>query len=294
MSNLLDDIWVGIDVSKKQHDVAAGDAGEIWSAGNDDVDIGKIVDCLVTLKPKLLVVESTGGFEKRLLGELIIAGVPTALVNPYRVREFAKSAGLLAKTDRLDARILARFGQAIRPAPTSLPTEEEQLLSAMITRRRQLIDMRTVERNRRSTAHPSMLSSINSHLEWLKAEITALEQDIDQFVQDHPSFKEKNQILQSVPGIGPVASAILVADLPELGKLDCKKIAASVGVAPFNDDSGHRRGKRRIKGGRSANRTILDMGTLSATRFNPVIRAFYERLVNRGKLMKVAIVACMR
>jgi transposase len=294
MSNLLDDIWVGIDVSKKQLDVAVGDAGEIWSAGNDDDGIGETVDCLMTLKPKLVVVESTGGLEKCLLRELIIAGVPAALVNPSRVREFAKSAGLLAKTDRLDARILARFGQAIRPAPTTLPTEEEQLLSAMITRRRQLIDMRTAELNRRATAHPSMLSSIISHLEWLKAEITALDQDIDQFVQDHPSFKEKNQILQSVPGIGPVASAILVADLPELGKLDRKKIAALVGVAPFNDDSGHRRGKRRIKGGRSAIRTVLYMATLSATRFNPVIRAFYERLVNRGKLRKVAIVACMR
>jgi transposase len=294
MSKHNDEIWVGIDVSKKQLDVAVGEAGETWSAGNDENGIRSLVECLVSLKPRLVVIESTGGLEKQLICELVTMDIPVALVNPSRVRGFAKSAGLLAKTDRLDARILARFGQAIKPAPISLPTEEEQLLSAMVARRRQLIEIRTAELNRRSTVHSSMLSSITSHLEFLNAEIADLEQNIDQFLHKDPSFKEIDKILQSVPGIGLICSANLIADLPELGKLDRKKIAALVGVTPYNNDSGYRRGKRKIKGGRAHLRTALYMATLSATRHNPVIRKFYERLLNRGKLKKVAIVACIR
>lgn len=295
MSNISAEIWVGIDVSKTQLDVAVGETGETWSAGNDDIGITKTVEHLARLHPRLVVVESTGGLESRLVSELFVAQVPVALVNPYRVREFAKSAGLLAKTDKIDARLLVRFGQAIQPAPTCLPSEEEQLLSAMITRRRQLIDIRTAETNRlASSVHASMRPGIEKHLAWLAEQILELDQNIQQFIQNHPDFKSKDNLLRSVPGIGPVTSAIVIADLPELGKVDRKKIAALVGVAPFNDDSGYRRGKRRVKGGRPAVRTVLYMATISASRFNPTIKVFYEHLLKMGKLKKVALVACMR
>lgn len=294
MSNLSEEIWVGIDVAKARLDVGVGETGETWSAGNDQVGIARTVERLGQLNPRLVVVESTGGLESHLVRELYLAKVPVALVNPSRVREFAKSAGLLAKTDKLDAHLLARFGQAVKPAPTCLPSEAEQLLSAMITRRRQLIDIRTAETNRMSGVHPSMHSSIEHMLTYLQEQIDQLDHLIDQFIQDRPEFKTKNDILQSIPGIGPVTSAILIADLPELGQLDRKKIASLVGVAPYNDDSGYHRGKRRIKGGRPQVRTVLYMATISASRFNPLIKAFYERLLKLGKLKKVALVACMR
>lgn len=294
MSNLVSGVWVGIDVSKTQLDVAVGQTGETWSAKNDGIGIAKTVERLTSLHPQLVVVESTGGLEQPLLRAMHQAGIPFALVNPHRVREFAKSLGLLAKTDKLDARLLARFAEAIRPAPTCLAGEDEQLLSALIERRRQLIDMRTAETNRLFSAHPAVRPSIEQFLEELATKIAELDQEIDALIASKPDFKNKVEILRSVPGIGPVASAILVADLPELGKLDRKKIAALVGVAPFNNDSGYRRGKRRIKGGRAALRTVLYMATISASRFNPVIKRFYHQLLKRGKLKKVALVACMR
>jgi len=294
MSKLSEEIWVGIDVAKMRLDVGVGETGETWSAGNDESGIGKTVARLGQLQPRLVVVESTGGLERRLVGELYLAKVPVALVNPSRVREFAKSAGLLAKTDKLDAHLLARFGQAVRPAATCLPSEAEQLLSALITRRRQLIDMRTAEMNRLVSVHPSMRTSLEQMLTYLQEQIEHLDQQIEQFIQGRPEFNRKNEILQSIPGIGPVTSAILIADLPELGHLDRKKIASLVGVAPYNDDSGYRRGKRRIKGGRPQVRTVLYMAAISASRYNPTIKAFYERLLKLGKLKKVALVACMR
>jgi transposase len=290
----MDEIWIGIDVSKTRLDVAVGEDGENWSAGNDDQGIAKTVERCSQFHPQLVVVESTGGLESRLVSELYLAKVPVALVNPRRVREFAKATGLLAKTDKLDARLLTRFGQAVKPDPTCLPSEEEQLLSAMVTRRRQLIDMRTAETNRLPTAHVSMRSSIENLLSWLNEQITALELKIDEFIQNHPYFKAKDDILRSVPGIGPVTAAIVISDLPELGKLDRKKIAALVGVAPFNDDSGFHKGKRRVNGGRPNVRTVLYMAAISASRFNPIIRSFYEHLLMMGKLKKVALVACMR
>lgn len=294
MSNHSQEIWVGIDVSKTQLDIAVGPAGETWSAGNDEVGLQKTVERLRQFHPRLVVLESTGGLEKALIRALHRAGIPLALVRPQRVREFAKSLGLLAKTDKLDARLLARFAEAIQPDPTQLPSEAEQLLSALIDRRRQLIDFRTAELNRLAGAHPAIRSSIEQLLEDLGEKISALDQQIDELIASTAEFKGKIELLRTVPGIGPVASAILVADLPELGQLDRKKIAALVGVAPFNNDSGNRRGKRRIKGGRAAVRTVLYMATLAAARFNPVIKAFYDRLLNRGKVKKVALVACMR
>jgi transposase len=294
MSNSVEEKWVGVDVSKAYLDIAIGAEGEFWRAGNDVEGIAQTAARVAEMNPQCVVVESTGGLERPIVSRLWLEGVPVALVNPQRVREFAKSAGLLAKTDKLDAHLLARFGQAVRPSPTNLPSEEEQRLSALVARRRQLIDIRTAETNRLGSAHAETLPGIEEHLDWLEQRITELEQQIDQVIQNYPDFKLKKDLLRSVPGIGPVASAILIADLPELGQYDRKVVAALVGVAPFNHDSGFRRGKRRVKGGRSSVRTVLYMATISATRYNPVIKSFYERLLKAGKLKKVAIVACMR
>jgi transposase len=294
MSNLSTEIWVGIDVSKSQLDVAVGQAGETWSAPNDEGGIAKTVAHLQSLQPRLVVVEATGGLEQPVLRALHQVGIPFTLVNPFRVREFAKSLGLLAKTDKLDARLLARFAEAIQPVPTVLPSEDEQRLSALLDRRRQLIDFRTAELNRLTSAHPAVRASIERLLEELGQKIAELDQQIDQLMAAKAEFKHKAELLRTVPGIGPVACAILVADLPELGRLDRKQIAALVGVAPFNDDSGYRRGKRRVKGGRAGVRKVLYMATISASRFNPVIKAFYDQLLKRGKVKKVALVACLR
>jgi transposase len=294
MDKHLEEVWVGIDVSKTRLDVGILGKEETWSMGNNATGIEEVVRRLDGYQPQRVVVESTGGYEKGLVGELYLAGIAVALVNPHRVREFAKSIGLLAKTDCLDAHLLARFGQAVKPTPTRLPNENEQLLAALIQRRRQLIDTHTAEQNRLDTVHPTLRSNIETHLMWLDDQIDQLDRQIDQFIQQDPDFKAKDQILRSVPGIGAVTSAILIAALPELGFSDRKKIAALVGIAPMNNDSGYFRGKRRIKGGRSNVRTVLYMATLSAIRFNPVIKVFYDRLLNAGKLKKVAIVACMR
>lgn len=294
MGTNLKGMWVGIDVSKARLDVAVWETGEIWCAGNDAVDIAKTVERLQGMKVERVVVESTGGLERQVVSQLLQAGISVALVNPQRVREFARSTGLLAKTDKLDARLLARFGQAVTPIAMQLSSEEEQKLSAWIARRRQLIDMRTAEINRLGSTHSDLLPEVEEHLEWLNGKIIAVEQQINQAIQTHPEFQAKDELLRSVPGIGPVTSAILISDLPELGQHDRKIIASLVGVAPFNNDSGNRKGKRRVKGGRSNVRTVLYMATISATRFNPIIKAFYEHLLKVGKLKKVAIVACMR
>jgi transposase len=294
MEKQSEEIWIGIDVSKARLDVGILGEEELRSVKNDAAGIEGIVKRCVELRPQLVVVESTGGYEKKLVGELYSAGVRVALVNPHRVREFARSIGLLAKTDSLDARLLARFGQAVKPDPTRLPDEREQFLAALIQRRRQLIDTRTAEQNRLDTVHPAMRSNIEAHLKWLDDQVAELDQQIEQFIQDDPDFKAKDEILRSVPGIGKVSSSLLIAALPELGHSDRKQIAALVGVAPMNYDSGYLRGKRRIKGGRSEIRTVLYMATISASRFNPVIQEFYQRLLKAGKLKKVALVACMR
>ena len=285
-------IVVGIDVSKSRLDVATRD--EVWSVGNDADAIKSLILRLQALKPNLVVVESTGGLERRVVAEMYAAGLPVALVNPRRVREFARSIGLLAKTDKVDARLLVRFGESIRPQPTRLPTAEEQRLSALLSRRRQVIDMLTMEKNHLFSAHPTTQDSIHKIMDVLEEELDELNHLIEDFIDHTPGFHGKDEILRSVPGIGPVSSAILLADLPELGTLDRKKIAALVGVAPFNNDSGRFRGKRRIRGGRPGIRTVLYMAALTATKFNPIIRSFYEHLLRQGKEKKVSIVACMR
>jgi transposase len=286
--------YVGIDVSKRQLDVSVGQEGEYWTAANDAAGIQGTVERLRPLAPPLIVVESTGGLESALVAELYHAGLPIVVAHPGRVREFAKSIGLLAKTDKLDARVLARYAEAVRPAPTQLPNEAQQQLSSLMTRRRQVIEMLVAEKNRLSTARLSVRESLQKHIDWLAEELAGLNQEIDDFIQQTPEFKAKKDLLRAVPGVGPVTCAILLSDLPELGRLNRKKIAALVGVAPFNNDSGPRRGRRRVKGGRPSVRTVLYMATVAALRCNPVIRTFYLHLVDQGKEKKVAIVACMR
>ena len=242
-------IYVGIDVSKGRLDVAIGEQGEFWNVANDEKGIAKLVERMKEVRTELIVLESTGGLELPVMGELYACKIPVALVNPGRVREFAKSIGLLAKTDKLDARLLARFAEAVKPPVTHLPDEQEQHLIALVTRRRQLIEMLVAEQNRLNTVRLSLRENLEEHITWLHKALKGLDQEIQEFIHQSPAWNDKQDLLQSVPGVGPVTASTLLAELPELGKLDRKKIAALVGVAPFNDDSGHRRGKRRVKGG---------------------------------------------
>lgn len=288
------EIFVGIDVSKATLDVATWQPEQAWHVCNDAQGIGTLLHCLKELGPTLVVIEATGGYEKLIVAELVLAQVPVSVVNPKRVRDFARSVGQLAKTDKIDAHILAHFAQAVHPTPHPLRTEEEERLSALVSRRRQLIDMLTAEKNRLATAHPATRPRMQKHIAWLQQELADIEAEIDQFIQDTPLWKQKDELLRTVPGIGEVTAFTILADLPELGTLDRQGIAALVGVAPLNKDSGIKRGKRRVFGGRETVRNVLYMATLSATRFNPAIRTFYQRLISVGKEKKVAIVACMR
>ena len=285
--------FVGIDVSKERLDIGVGADGEFWQAANDEVGILETLRRLSGLEPALVVVESTGGLELPLVSELYAGRIPVALVNPGRVREFAKALGLLAKTDKLDAHLLARFGEAAKLSPTLLPDEAVQKLSALMGRRRQLLEMLVAEKNHLLSTRLSLRPGVQAHIAWLQQEIDQLTEQIQKDLQDTPGFRDKDRILRSAKGVGPITSSILLSDLPELGQLDRKKIAALVGVAPFNDDSGRRRGTRRIKGGRTSVRQALYMATIVAARFNPVIRTFYQHLLASGKRKKVALVACM-
>jgi transposase len=293
MSEDTSSIFVGIDVSKARLDVAVGEKGAQWSERNDPEGISGLVKQLTEIHPALIVIESTGGLEQPVLLALDRAGLPIALINPRRVREFAKAIGLSAKTDKLDARLLVRFGRDVRPMRTVLPTPEEQQLSALLARRKQLLDMLTAEQNRLGTAPPALQELILEHITWLKDHLQSIDQDIDDFNHQDPKRQESQNLMQSVKGIGRVTASTLSADLPELGQLNKKQIAALVGVAPFNNDSGRWRGKRRIKGGRASVRQVLYMAAVAAARSNPVIRAFYQSLLKRGKEKKVALVACM-
>ena len=286
--------YVGIDVSKDILDVAHGQDGEYWQASNTGTGIQATVERLKAMQPAMVVVESTGGLETALIGELSAAGVPFALVQPKRVRDFAKSIGLLAKTDKLDARLLARFGEAVQPLLSQLPGEDEQELNALMLRRRQILDILVDEKNHLLSTRLSMRSKVEEHLTWLETELAELNQEIEEHIQNTPHFQEKSKILRTAKGVGPVLCAKLLSGLPELGQMDRKKIAALVGVAPFNNDSGHHRGKRRFKGGRADVREVLYMATVAAVRSNPVIRPFYKHLLQQGKLKKVALGACMR
>ena len=286
-------VFVGIDVSHARLDIAVR-PGTRFSAANDEQGIVTVVEQMRTLAPILIVLEATGGLEVPLTGALATIGLPVVVVNPRHVRDFAKATGKLAKTDALDAQILAQFAEVIRPATRPLPDEQTQALAALLTRRRQLVEMLTAEKNRLSTAPKPIRKSVRAHITWLERELMHTDTDLAQTIHESPVWRDKDELLRSVPGVGPVLTTTLLANLPELGTLTGKQIAALVGVAPLNRDSGTLRGKRTVWGGRAQVRTTLYMAAIVAARFNPVIRMFYQRLRTAGKAKKVALTACMR
>jgi len=286
--------FVGIDVSKDRLDVAVLPSEESWSTANQDEDIQSLVKRIRSLKPELIVLEATARLEMPLVGALAARGLPVAVVNPRQVREFARASGILAKTDRIDAQVLARFGEKMRPEVRPLKDKETQELTALMTRRRQLVAMLVAEKSRLAAAPQAVRKDIKTHIAWLERKLSKMNDHLADKIKNSPVWHEKDALLQSVPGVGPVLSTSLMADLPELGTLNRRQIAALVGVAPFNRDSGAFRGKRCVWGGRGRLRSTLYMATLAATRSNPAIRTFYHRLCEAGKPRKVALTACMR
>ena len=286
-------IFVGIDVSKAQLDVVIRPTAQTQSVTNDKAGIKILVKHLEKLEPTLVVLESTGGLERQVMLALIGAEIPVVMANPRQVRDFAKATGQLAKTDRIDAAVLAHYADAIRPKPRPLPDELTLELRALTVRRRQIIDMIVAEKNHLATASKAIKKRITAHITYLEQELDRADQDLDRFIQKNPTWKDNQEILCSTPSIGPVSSRTLVAELPELGTLGRKQISALVGVAPFPHDSGTLKGRRTIWGGRASVRSALFMATLSATRFNSVIKDFYKRLKAKGKPSKLALVACM-
>ena len=291
--------WVGIDVSKVTLDVAVRPSGTRWQVGNDAAGVSAVVDHLSGLKPERIVLEATGGYELVLAGALAASQLPVVIVNPRQVRDFARATGQLAKTDRLDAQVLAHFAEAIHPEVRPLPDATARALSALVTRRRQLQEMVTAEQNRLMTAAvqdapQALRDQLGEHIDWLRRQLQQLDDELNQQLRASPLWREREDLLRSIGGIGPITSATLLSHLPELGQLDRKAIAKLVGVAPLNRDSGSVKGTRHIWGGRAAVRAVLYMAALVATRHNPQIRAFYQHLLAAGKPRKVALVACMR
>ena len=287
--------FVGIDVSKHSLDVHLRPSGESSTFGHDDENVAALVERLTAPGPALVVLEATGGLEVRLAAALAAAGLPVAVVNPRQVRAFARATGRLAKTDRLDAAVIARFAEAVRPPVRPLPDEATRQLGALVARRRQLLEMLVAERNRRHAADPALHGRIDAHLLWLDEALAEIERDLDRVVWESAVWRAKEELLRSVPGVGPVSARTLLAELPELGSLTRRQAAALVGVAPFNRDSGRMRGKRAIGGGRAALRACLYMAAVAAARgSNPMIAGFYRRLRAAGKPAKLALTACMR
>jgi transposase len=285
--------FIGIDVSQTRFDIAIR-PGSSFTIAHDEPAIATLVEQLRTLGPTLIVLEATGGLEVPLTSALATAGLPVVVVNPRQVRDFAKASGRLAKTDALDAQTLAQFAEVMRPTPRPLPDAEARALVAVLARRRQLVEMLTAEKNRFLTAPPATRKSLRTHIAWLERELGHIETDLAATIRRSPVWREKEELLRSVPGVGPVLTSTVLANLPELGTLTHKQIAALVGVAPLNRDSGTLRGRRTVWGGRTQVRTVLYMNAVVAARFNPVIRTFYERLCGAGKPKKVALTACMR
>jgi transposase len=286
--------FIGIDVSKARLDIAVHEPAASWQVENTEDGIARLRQRLQELQPNLIVLEATGGFELRLVAELAAAHLPVVVTNPRRVRNFARATGKLAKTDKLDAHMLAHFAAALRPEPRLLPSADAEQLTALLTRRRQIVDMLTVEKNRLHSVRPTMRADVEEHVTWLCEKLAKLDAELDQFVQGSPLWRAKDELLQSTPGIGRVTASTMVALLPELGTLNRQEIAALVGLAPVNKDSGTKRGKRRIFGGRAPVRSVLYMAALSASKHNPVIKKFYQHLLAQGKEKKVALTACMR
>lgn len=286
-------MFVGVDVSKAVLDVAVRPSGERLQVGNDDAGIAALVKRLVQLKPELVVLEATGGYEDACAVALAAAKIPVAVVNPRQVRDFAKALGKLAKTDHVDAEVQAHFAEAVRPKVTLLADAPARELLSLVDRRAQLVDMRTAEMNRREHATPAMLAQLREHIVWLSERIKKLDGDIKKRIRLDPKLRATDDVLQSHEGVGKGTSARLLTGLPELGAVGPKRIAALVGLAPWNDDSGKHEGKRRCWGGRADVRTALYMATLSAVQHNAKLKAFYGRLLEKGKPKKVALVACM-
>lgn len=286
--------FVGIDVAQARLEVAVRPTGDSWEVSQDSGGLALLLERLAALQPQVVVLEATGGMELPVVAALAAGGLPVAVVNPRQVRDFARATGKLAKTDRLDAQVLAQFAEAIRPSPRPLPDAQAQELGALLARRRQVVEMLTAEGNRLRVALPRVRRGIQDHIAWLERELQQVDQDLHHLLRDSPLWREKENLLRGVPGVGPVLSLTLLAELPELGTLNRRQVAALVGVAPLNRDSGTLRGRRTVWGGRAPVRAALYMGTLVATRHNPVLRAFYQRLLQAGKPKKVALVACMR
>lgn len=292
-------VYAGVDVSKDRLDVCLRWSeperhDDAFVVTHDDAGIGTLVSRLVEEHPMLVLLEATGGFERAAVAALAAAGLAVVVVNPRQVRDFARATGRLAKTDRIDAGVLARFAEAVRPACKPLPDEEIRALQGILARRRQLVGMLTAEKNRLPLATKLVAKRIAAHVRWLEKELERTDHDLDGAIKSSPALRENEALLRSVPGVGPVLARTLLAEVPELGALTHKRLAALVGVAPLNRDSGTFRGRRGIWGGRADVRAALYMGALVAAHRNPVVREFYERLLAAGKPKKVALVACMR
>jgi transposase len=292
---------VGVDLCQDQLDIAVQPSGEYFTLAYDAAGLQVLQERLTALRPQLVVLEATGGLETTLWATLAAAELPVVVVNPARVRDFAKSRGILAKTDKLDAEVIARFAQsnADRLFPRALPDEMQQRVQALVDRRRQLLEMLVAEQHRLTRAPRPARPSLTEHIQWLQERLATLETELQDLLAQHPTWRQQDKILRSVPGVGPITVLTLLSDLPELGQLSRQQIAALVGVAPFHHESGpqdRRRApkKRRIAGGRPTVRAVLYMATLTAVRCNPVLRAFYQRLLAAGKPPKVAHTACMR
>lgn len=291
---MADAVYVGIDVAKHQLEVASTGATMTQTFAQNDAGRAALVATVRALAPALVVLEATGGYELDVVTALGLAKLPVAVVNPRQVRDFAKATGRLAKTDALDAQVLARFAADVRPEPRALPDAAHQALEALVTRRRQLLEMLAAERNRLPLARGPIQRDVQAHIHYLEQRLKASNDDLQTLLRESPLWRTTDQLLRSVPGIGPATSAVLIAELPELGHLSPKQIAALVGVAPLNCDSGARQGRRHVWGGRASVRRTLYMAALVAARWNPVLKPFYRRLRAAGKPAKVALVATMR
>jgi len=290
----MDQVYIGIDVSKDTLDVASHTGSQHWQCTNDDDGIGKLISLLKQQSPTLIVMEATGGYETRAAYALQKSGFNCAVVNPREVRDFAKATKKLAKTDTIDAQVLAHFAQVIQPVPRPLSNEQARKLELILARRRQVIEMLTAEKNRLHLAEEPVKGAIQVHIAFLESELAQTDNSLRDRIEESPVQREKYHLLQSVPGVGPNLASTLLIELPELGSLNRRQIAALVGVAPLNHDSGKHRGKRSPWGGRPQVRSALYMATLVASRHNPMIAKFYQRLCEAGKVKKVALVACMR
>lgn len=287
-------VFVGIDVAKAELVIAIRPSGDRWTVANDEAGIQTLLKRLRRHTPALVVLEATGGYERAAVAALAAARLPLVVANPRQVRDFARATGQLAKTDRIDADTLALFAERVRPNPRALPDEAARALDALLTRRRQVLEMLIAERNRLEHALPAVRRGITQHIRWLERQLHDVDRDLDDSIQGSPVWRAKENLLRSAPGVGPVLSRTLIGELPELGTLPRKQIAALVGVAPLARDSGTLKGKRLVWGGRAPVRAALYMAALVGTRCNPVIRAFYRRLLAAGKPKKVALTACMR